>query len=241
MLTSPLPPVLPGSGADDYARYMRTDELLALQKGPAEWVHPDELLFQIVHQSSELWLKLTRSHLSRALTHVGAGEVGAAELLIRRAAEALRLITEHLHILRSLPPAQFAIIRPVLGAGSGFESPGWRLLRTASTELDIAFSRLLSSLRLTATDLYRGTAPSDPLYRLAEALVGFDERIALWRTEHYTVATRVIGQGVLGTRHTPVDSLSKLISHRRFPTLWEARAALMDASAPAACPGQVQR
>jgi tryptophan 2,3-dioxygenase len=50
-------PILPGEGASDYERYLRTDELLALQKTPDEWVHRDELLFQTVHQSSELWLK----------------------------------------------------------------------------------------------------------------------------------------------------------------------------------------
>jgi tryptophan 2,3-dioxygenase len=51
-------PVLPGPGASDYERYLRTDDLLALQKPPEERVHHDELLFQTVHQASELWLKL---------------------------------------------------------------------------------------------------------------------------------------------------------------------------------------
>ena len=51
-------PILPGQGASDYERYLRTDELLALQKTPEEMAHRDELLFQTVHQSSELWLKL---------------------------------------------------------------------------------------------------------------------------------------------------------------------------------------
>ena len=37
----------------DYERYLNTEELLRLQKGPAEWVHRDELLFQVVHQSSD--------------------------------------------------------------------------------------------------------------------------------------------------------------------------------------------
>ena len=53
-----LKPILPGPGASDYERYLRTDELLALQKTPEEMVHRDERLFQTVHQSSELWLKL---------------------------------------------------------------------------------------------------------------------------------------------------------------------------------------
>lgn len=239
MPTSPLPAVLPGTGDTDYARYMRTEDLLSLQRGPGEWVHADELLFQIVHQSTELWLKLTRSHLMRALAYLDADRPSAAELLLHRAAEALRLITEQLHMLRSLPPARFAVIRTALGNGSGFESPGWALLRSATTELDIAFARLLSSLDLTAVDVYRGE-PSDPLYRLAEALVGLDERIALWRTEHYTVATRIIGHGVLGTRHTPVDSLTKLIAHRRFPTLWDARTVLTQEATQPVCPEQVQ-
>ena len=47
-----------GRGPSDYERYLRTDELLALQKTAEEWAHHDELLFQTVHQSSELWLKL---------------------------------------------------------------------------------------------------------------------------------------------------------------------------------------
>ena len=47
-------PILPGAGASDYERYLRTDELLALQKTPEEQAHRDELLFQTVHQSSEL-------------------------------------------------------------------------------------------------------------------------------------------------------------------------------------------
>jgi tryptophan 2,3-dioxygenase len=51
-------PVLPGDARSDYERYLNTDELLALQKSSGEWVHRDELLFQVVHQSSELWLKL---------------------------------------------------------------------------------------------------------------------------------------------------------------------------------------
>ncbi|MFI6163897.1 tryptophan 2,3-dioxygenase family protein [Micromonospora haikouensis] len=241
-MTSTYPPaVLPGSGATDYARYMRTDELLALQRCPSERVHPDELLFQIVHQSSELWLKLARSHLARALDHIAADQPSAAELVLRRAALSLQLITEQLHMLRHLQPAQFALIRTALGNGSGFESPGWREVRAATTELDIAFSHLLASLGTTAIVLYRDGQPSDPLYRLAEALVELDERIALWRTEHYSVATRIIGHQVLGTRNTPVDSLVQLISHRRFPTLWEARTELTEASPRGRHGGQGRR
>ena len=50
-------PILPGKGASDYERYLHTDELLSLQKPPEEMLHPDELTFQVTHQSSELLLK----------------------------------------------------------------------------------------------------------------------------------------------------------------------------------------
>ena len=89
-------PILPGQGASDYERYLRTDELLALQKSPDERIHPDELLFQTVHQSSELWLKLGTSEVARATAHVRAGEYAAALRLLRRASLCLQFITAQL-------------------------------------------------------------------------------------------------------------------------------------------------
>ena len=76
-------PILPGPGASDYERYLRTDELLSLQKGPDEWVHRDELLFQTVHQSSELWLK----HATAEVEEAGPETVTARSALARTAAD----------------------------------------------------------------------------------------------------------------------------------------------------------
>src|SRR3954452_16805625 len=83
-------PVLPGDGASDYERYLRTDELLALQKTPEERVHRDELLFQTVHQSSELWLKHACAEVAGATDLVQAERYDAAERLLRRAQLAAR-------------------------------------------------------------------------------------------------------------------------------------------------------
>ena len=71
-------PVLPGKGASDYERYLRTDELLSLQKTPEEMVHRDELLFQTVHQSSELWLKLACFEVETATQHLRSKEIAPA-------------------------------------------------------------------------------------------------------------------------------------------------------------------
>src|SRR2546423_12515434 len=78
-------PVLPGRGASDYERYLRTDDLLSLQKPAEERVHHDELLFQTVHQSSELWLKLGTTEVDEAAALLERSEIAPAIRLLRRA------------------------------------------------------------------------------------------------------------------------------------------------------------
>ena len=66
-------PVLPGEAGSDDERYLSTEELLTLLNGSGEWVHRDELLFQVVHQFSELRLRLrlASSHAGTAAVLVG--------------------------------------------------------------------------------------------------------------------------------------------------------------------------
>src|SRR6266540_3606571 len=129
-------PILPGPGASDYERYLRTDELLSLQKSPAEQAHRDELLFQVVHQSSELWLKLAWTEVEEATRHLEQGEIAPALRLLRRSALCLRLVTEQLDMLELMSPWEYtALVRPVLGHGSGFDSPGWSNLRRVAPAL----------------------------------------------------------------------------------------------------------
>lgn len=220
-------PVLPGRGATDYARYMRVDDLLALQRHPDEMVHRDELLFQTVHQVTELWLKLACFDAGEAANQIRAGETATAEMLLTRAARVISLITEELDMLRRLAPRDFQLIRTVLGHGSGFESPGWRAVQRVSRELDNGFAELLAQEDVKLIDLYRGS-PAAPLYRLAEALIEWDERISSWRVHHYKIATRTIGHNVVGTKGTPVDALARLISHQFFPDLWQVRTELTE-------------
>src|ERR687886_2397316 len=104
-------PILPGEGASDYERYLRTDDLLALQKPPEERSHPDELLFQTVHQSSELWLKLAWNEVEEATRLVEQREIGAATRLVRRANLCVELITAQLDMLEHLDPWEYQTIR----------------------------------------------------------------------------------------------------------------------------------
>ncbi len=216
-------PILEGSGASDYERYLRTDELLSLQKRPEEQVHRDELLFQTVHQASELWLQLAWKEAEEATSLVQAGNLPAAARLLRRSALCLDYVIGQLEMLEQMSPWEYQAIRKVLGHGSGFDSPGFREIRRVTPQLGQAFSARLREAGLSVVELYRRGREHEDLYRLAELLIGWDERISLWRMRHYLVVARVIGDSVVGTQGTPVELLGGLIKQRFYPELWQAR------------------
>ena len=119
-------PILDGTAPSDYERYLRTEELLALQKGAGEWIHRDELLFQSVHQTSEIWLKLAWNEVEEAARLVGDSDFSAAIRLLRRANDCLKIVTQALDMLEHMSPWEYTEVRKVLGHGSGFDSPGFR-------------------------------------------------------------------------------------------------------------------
>jgi tryptophan 2,3-dioxygenase len=217
-------PVLPGEGPSDYERYLRTDELLALQKAPEERIHRDELLFQTVHQSSELWLKHACAEVASATDCVRAGSYDKSERLLRRSQLAVHFITEQLEMLEQLSPWEYQTIRRVLGHGSGFDSPGMREVRRVSPPLWDAFVGALEQNGLAdAVELYLRGDEFEALYQLAEALTGWDEQITVWRIRHYKTVARIIGDEVVGTQGTPVEVLGRLIHKNMYPDLWSAR------------------
>jgi tryptophan 2,3-dioxygenase len=216
-------PVLPGEGASDYERYLRTDELLALQKTPEEMSHRDELLFQTVHQTSEIWLKLACFEVETATQHLRSHELPHAARLLRRANECLKIATQLLDMLEQMSPWEYQTIRKVLGHGSGFDSPGFRNIRRVSPSLGEAFHALRRELDLSLVDLYVRGREFEDLYQLAECLIEWDERVSLWRFRHYKVVARVIGDEVVGTQGTPVELLGGLIKNKLYPELWQVR------------------
>ncbi|MDQ3822699.1 MAG: tryptophan 2,3-dioxygenase family protein [Actinomycetota bacterium] len=217
-------PVLPGPGASDYERYLRTDELLALQKEPEERAHHDELLFQTVHQASELWIRLAWTEAEVATEHLRAGEVAPALRLLRRSVDCMKLVHQALDMLEQMSPWEYTRwIRPVLGHGSGFDSPGFRGIRRVSPELGEAFAALRREAGLSVSELYQRGREFEDLYQLAELLIEWDERVSVWRFRHYKVVARVIGDEVVGTQGTPVELLGGLIKQKLYPDLWRAR------------------
>ncbi len=216
-------PVLAGEGGSDYERYLRTDELLALQKTAGEWAHRDELLFQTVHQSSELWLKLATNEVEEATHRIGDGDLAGALRLLRRSVDCVKIVTTALDMLEHLSPWEYQEVRKVLGHGSGFDSPGFRVIQRVTPPLGEAFHAAREAAGLTLLEVYTLGREHEELYQLAELLIEWDERIVVWRSRHFVVVERIIGGAVVGTQGTPVEVLGKLIHKRYFRDLWDVR------------------
>jgi tryptophan 2,3-dioxygenase len=225
-------PILPGKGGSDYERYLRTDDLLALQKGADEWVHRDELLFQTVHQSSELWLKLAWNEVEEAGARTKTGDIAAANRLLRRAVACLKTVTEALDMLEHMSPWEYTEVRKVLGHGSGFDSPGFRELRRVAKPLGEAFHAARERAGLSLIEVYTRGREFDELYNLAELLIELDERVTVWRVRHFKVVQRTIGADVVGTQGTPVEVMGRLIHKSFFPELWDLRNELTELNPP---------
>ncbi|HEV2732250.1 MAG TPA: tryptophan 2,3-dioxygenase family protein [Terriglobales bacterium] len=216
-------PILPGRGASDYERYLRTDELLALQKKPEELLHNDELTFQVVHQASELLLKGAAFELERALRHLSDGDFPNTARLIRRANLELDYPIGLLHVLETITPFDYHIIRRGLGHGSGLDSPGFLSLLHIGPRLGQAFDLQLQKAQLTVDDLYCRHAEFFGLHDVAERMLDFDERMHLFRFHHLKLAQRIIGGGVVGTMGTPVEVLHQRMEHLFYKELWDVR------------------
>jgi len=216
-------PILPGKGASDYERYLRTDELLTLQKTTAELRHPDELTFQVVHQASELLMKGAAFELERALECLNRGEFRDAARLIRRANMELEYPVSMLHVLETITPYDYHLIRAGLGHGSGLDSPGFLALLHIGPRLGQEFDHQLQKAGLSVMELYRRHQEFFGLHDVAERMLDFDERMHIFRFHHLKLAQRIIGGGVIGTMGTPVEVLHQRMEHLFYKELWDVR------------------
>jgi tryptophan 2,3-dioxygenase len=216
-------PILPGSAASDYERYLRTDELLALQKPEEQRLHPDELTFQVVHQASELMMKGAAWELERAFQALQNGDFANCARLVRRANMEIDPAIGLLHILETITPYDYHVIRAGLGHGSGLDSPGFLALLHVGPRLGRAFHEQLQQTHITLDDMYRRHQEFFGLHDVAERLLDFDERVQIFRFAHLKLAQRIIGGGVVGTMGTPVEVLHQRQEHLFYKELWDVR------------------
>ena len=109
-----------------YASYLDLGRILAAQH-PASDAH-DELLFIIVHQASELWLKLCLHELTAARECIEGDDLRPAFKMLARVARAQAQLIQSWDVLSTMTPHDYSAIRPHLGASSGFQSAQYRMM-----------------------------------------------------------------------------------------------------------------
>jgi tryptophan 2,3-dioxygenase len=246
-----------GSEPVSYGSYLALDRLLSLQHPRSEPEHPDELLFIVVHQSSELWFKCLLHEMDQLIGAMERGQVMYALLTVRRINVLVQIVTAQLASLDTLPPQHFAQFRGYLGTSSGSQSVQFRALEAASglrdphflqvleehgeipplvrrmldrPPLQELFERLLAREGVTLESLYTGPEPT-PLFLLAEGLLEYDSGFSRWRFLHVQLVERIIGPATGGTGGTlGAKYLARTVSLRFFPRLWETRAKFFTAA-----------
>ena len=107
-----------------YARYLGLDQLLSAQD-PISDQH-DEMLFVIIHQTKELWLKQILHEVALAQTLVRNGDLVPAYKSLARVSRIQSVMTQSWDILATMTPADYLRFRNVLGSSSGFQSDQFR-------------------------------------------------------------------------------------------------------------------
>ncbi len=126
-----------------YGDYLGLNDLLACQR-PRTGEH-DEMLFVVIHQSSELWIKLCLHEIDGAVRAIRSGELGAAFKMLARVARVQVNLIQSWEILSTMTPFDYASFRAALGKSSGFQSFQYRMLEFRLGNKNAAMARVFNS------------------------------------------------------------------------------------------------
>ncbi len=107
-----------------YGQYLQLDKVLGAQ-APRSDEH-DELLFIVIHQSSELWMKLCLHELRGAVAHIRNDDLEPAFKMLSRVGRIQTQMIQAWEILATMTPADYSRFREALGTSSGFQSHQYR-------------------------------------------------------------------------------------------------------------------
>ena len=220
-----------GRGETDYEVYLHTRELLALQTPEAQLVVPEELLFQVMHQTQELWLKLAAFEAANVVEHLDGGALFPALASLDNVVNVTRSLADQIRLLFALSPSVFLVIRRSLGNGSGLQSPGYnQLLASAKAALQ-ALGQLLARRGATPRDIYDSPERYPDLHRVLERFVDWDSNVQSWLFEHFQLVRRTIGvdKTVQALDGFPTVALGARMTKPLFPELWHVRVEMTQA------------
>ena len=107
-----------------YADYLKLDQLLSAQQ-PLSNLH-DEMLFIVIHQTKELWMKEMLHELRLAIDLLGRDRFAEAYKAMSRIGRIQSVMTLSWDVLSTLTPVDYLKFRDVLGTSSGFQSVQFR-------------------------------------------------------------------------------------------------------------------
>src|SRR5437762_3948963 len=107
-----------------YADYLKLDQLLSAQR-PRSELH-DEMLFIVIHQTKELWMKQMLHELELAIGLIGEDHLAGAYKAMARISRIQAVMTLSWDVLSTLTPVDYLKFRNVLGTSSGFQSEQFR-------------------------------------------------------------------------------------------------------------------
>ncbi len=109
-----------------YSQYLNLDKLLSAQH-PQSY-HHDEMLFIMIHQVSELWMKLCLHELASTVDCVRRDDLGPTFKMLARVSTIQTQLQQSWDVLATITPSDYSAFRNTLGRSSGFQSPQYRML-----------------------------------------------------------------------------------------------------------------
>ncbi len=109
-----------------YSQYLGLEKLLDAQR-PLSYQH-DEMLFIVIHQVSELWMKLCLHELNAVIDCVRRDDLGPTFKMLARVSTIQQQLLQTWDVLATITPYDYSAFRNTLGRSSGFQSAQYRLL-----------------------------------------------------------------------------------------------------------------
>jgi tryptophan 2,3-dioxygenase len=109
-----------------YGQYLKLDRLLSAQE-PLSF-HHDETLFIMIHQVSELWMKLCLHELTAAIDCVRRDDLAPSFKMLARVSCIQQQLLQAWDVLATVTPSDYSAFRNSLGKSSGFQSYQYRML-----------------------------------------------------------------------------------------------------------------
>ena len=216
-----------------YARYLALDTLLSAQHPQSEL--DDEMLFIVIHQTKELWLKQMLHELHLACALVRGDQFAEAYKALARISRIQAVMTLSWDVLATLTPVDYSAFRAVLGTSSGFQSAQFRELEFRLGLKDASYldyheggsaghDRLVAALEepslwdeANAALMRAGFELGDGSSAAIEAAWTSVYRDSERWFELYQLAEKLvdIDDALAGWRHKHVLTITRIIGHKR--------------------------